>query len=328
MFLPEGSSLAPGKEGAPDVFERHMEEWGKVRDAFSGFDERLHDLRKFGFSFLTALLAAETIFIPGTAGSPGVPGFTKLSLFGVTLLLIVAVRFIERNYQLVLQGLAIRGKILERELDLELTETISIRHRIQHSAWYESGLYVALSLGSLGLGGAILYPDLQLIGVLLALWAITVTVLVFIALRELHMPYGWVDWTVVPLEVTVGEPVRITLTNLDREERYELAPGTVWKVASQEGTEVHSEAIQAPIRLSPDDTHIWTWDTSDVPPGIYRVFPVSYRYEERFLREPVKVGPTFDRSLYRKVIVTAPPPKPAGFPFPFPFPAWPQIPQE
>jgi len=65
----------------------NFKEWEVARNVLKEFDDRIHDLRKYGFSFLTALLAAEALLIPGpiaeAAGKAGIPDLIKLAvLFG------------------------------------------------------------------------------------------------------------------------------------------------------------------------------------------------------------------------------------------------------
>lgn len=81
-----------------------MKEWETARGVLKDYDERTHDLRKIGFSFITALLAAQSLLIPnlvpGVASSNALPEFVKLSVLLVTLLLIITLRLIEKMYQL------------------------------------------------------------------------------------------------------------------------------------------------------------------------------------------------------------------------------------
>ena len=66
-------------------------EWESCRNVLKEFDTRIHEIRKYGFTFLTALIAAESILIPESAfigtGAAGMPDYIKLGIFGVTLFL-------------------------------------------------------------------------------------------------------------------------------------------------------------------------------------------------------------------------------------------------
>jgi len=146
----------------------HLEEWKKCRDVLKEFDERIHDLRKYGFSFLTALLTAESFLIPGYLNGSAdkiLPDSIKLAVLGVTLLLIIALRLIERNYQLFIKCAAQRSRIIERSINFELTEIITQRHRAENIKKYELRIYYAFTLGVFALGFATLYTNiLALVG--------------------------------------------------------------------------------------------------------------------------------------------------------------------
>jgi len=108
----------------------HLAEWKQARDVLKHFDEKLHDLRKYGFTFLTGLLAVESILIPTSFVTTieKIPDSAKFAIFTVTLILIIALHLLDRNYVVFQQAANTRAKVLERELNLELSEIISIRY--------------------------------------------------------------------------------------------------------------------------------------------------------------------------------------------------------
>ncbi len=271
-------------------------EWKTGRSTIKDFDTRLHDLRKYGFSFLTALLTAEAILIPAAAAaavqSVGVPSFIKLGVFVVTLLLILALRLMDRYYVLFIKAIVDRTLILERVLNFELTETISQRHRDEKFRMSIIGLYISFSVAVGVLGTFTLLPDLPLI-----IWQIGITAIVvlLIALIEgLNLLYGErgrLDWIVGCTECSQGDLVRITATNLNkRKTEIVLDQGVVWAVRTQDGKKVHEEKTSAPIPIYPQDSYTWEWDTSKVPEDIYRLFPTPGPGTRPLLRKIV-VGP-------------------------------------
>lgn len=298
-----------------------MTEWKKGRSTVEDFDTRLHELRKYGFSFLTALLAAEGILIPAAvaaaATSPGIPSVAKLGIFIVTLLLILALRLIDRYYVLFIKAIVDRTLILERVLNLELTETISQRHRDEKFRISIIGLYISFSVGVGLLGFFILLPDSNLIPWLLGVTAsVIVSVLV---IERLDLIYGKergrLDWVVSCTECSRGDRVKITATNLNKrryDERdrvivlnpdanpydkrpYEkvevLEQGVVWEVRTQdERTVVYRETVGAPIRVRPQDSYTWEWNTTEIPRGFYRLFPTPKTGRVPLLRK-IFVGP-------------------------------------
>jgi hypothetical protein len=158
-----------------------LEKWKSARKVLSQFDDRLHDLRKYGFSFITALLTAESILIPGpeaqAAGEAVIPPRIKLGVMLATLLLVVGIRLMDKHYRLFQEAAAVRAKIIERSLNLELSDAIAFRYRAEQFWRYINWLYY-LFAGTTGLLGVfILYPDAPtvigvLIGTLVAVVAI------------------------------------------------------------------------------------------------------------------------------------------------------------
>jgi hypothetical protein len=188
----------------------HLEEWKQARHVLEFFDDKLHDLRKYGFGLVTALLTAEGILIPKTGDD--VPVQIKFAVFFVTLLLILAVHLIDHNYRVYQRAANMRARVLERNLNLELSDTITDRYRssvINLRVW---SLYVIFIAGVLCLGGFSLFPNWAYIGALIgtALVAILLTTLLRLTFKYEYAE----DWTISPLECGPTDKVTITLTNL------------------------------------------------------------------------------------------------------------------
>jgi hypothetical protein len=256
-----------------------LKEWEVARNLIKEFDDRIHDLRKYGFSFLTALFAAESLLIPGyiniRAGQPFIPDFIKLAVMLVTLLMIVALRIMERNYQLFIKCASQRARILERNLNLELTEIISSRHRREKISKYENLIYICFVLGIGGLGSTILFPNYIAMGIMLLF---TVVVLFGIKnIKSFDIEYSFkkfTDWTIDRLECKRGDTIRITLTNLDEASSFKIKSGDVaWEIKTQDGCLIHQEKIAKDISIFSDGNYTWLWDTRSVECGIYEVFP-------------------------------------------------------
>jgi len=194
----------------------HLEEWKKARDVLKSFDDKLHDLRKYGFSFVTALLTVEGILITGghatTRGGTALSDGAKFAVFGVTLLLILALHLIDQNYRVYQRAANMRARILERKLNLELSETITDRYKAEDIKTRVLLLYFFFIVGVLLLGGFSLYPNWIYIGILLAAAcaAIRLTSLLGTTFKYEYEE----DWTISPLECTPTDKVTITLTNL------------------------------------------------------------------------------------------------------------------
>lgn len=258
----------------------YLKEWEKSRDLIKEYDDRIHDLRKYGFSFLTALIAAESLLIPGDVtgvfGQASIPDFTKLVIMLITFLLIITLRVIERNYRLFIKCAAERARIIERNLNLELTVIISDRHRAEGIGIYENSIYFFFTIGVYGLGTTVLFPNLLLIRILLFLTLVTIIIIAHISILTVKRERGKVDWTVDPVECKKGEKVKIILTNLDWKNYRTLSKGKlVWEIKTQDGKLIHEEKMKEEVVIrNQEDLHIWQWDTSKVEKGIYKIFPL------------------------------------------------------
>lgn len=203
-------AINPGTSPDKDV-DNHLEEWKQARDVLQFFDDKSHDLRKYGFSFVTVLLTAEGILIPTKDVNASAP--IKFAIFFVTLLLILALNLIDKNYRVYQKAAAMRALVLEKMLNLELSETITERYQSEHinrNVWW---LYFFFILSVFGLGSYSLYPDLIYIAILGAIAIVAIVFTYRLGLSYKYKEYSE-DWTISPLECTTAGKVKITLTNL------------------------------------------------------------------------------------------------------------------
>ena len=280
-----------------------LKEWEGTRNIMREYDDRIHELRKYGFSFITALLTAESLLIPGYinigAGKPYIPDTIKLSIMLVTLLMIVALRVMERNYQLFIKCASQRARIIERSLNFELTEIITSRHRSEQIPKYENLIYIFFILGVGLLGSSLLYPNYVAIGIMLffTIWVslIMKKIKTFSIERDPKKSDDWTDWTVDQLESNRGGTIQITVTNLNEKEPFLLHSGDIaWEIKTQDGRLIHQEKIPKEIQISSDGNYTWFWDTHGVECGIFEVVPHSWKRPLRkkiIIREPEKISP-------------------------------------
>jgi hypothetical protein len=282
--LPKEPETSAGKERA-----NHLEEWKKARDTLQFFDDKLHDLRKYGFSFLTGLLAAGSILseivLQATLPSTITPERVKFAVFFVTLMLIVALHLLDKNYRVLQQAACTRAIVLERKLNLEFSETMAVRHKhgkIDQHLWY---VYKIFILGVAGLGIAILYPH-WLLMVFLAICALAAWLFMRRQRKELQLefrnPGMCEDWTVSPLECTRDEEIKITLNNLNEEpdsaiifEKYYL----IWEIKNKyEDIEYQVTPLQ---NLKVYGNHSWVVKPSAFEnggkKGVYRLQPRGWK---------------------------------------------------
>jgi hypothetical protein len=220
--------------------DTHLTEWQTARALLAAYDDNLHDLRKYGFTFLTALLATESILLPSvgvSSTSGGLPDIVKLGVFVVTLLLVFALHLIDQNYLVFENAAATRALVLERELNIELTEIIADRYEAINVPRRVFNVYLVFALGVLVLGFFVFgshigYDILLILAFIIAWWQIRSSK------NSLRVKYryeqkdkqkapsgaepgdrkGWTtearDWTVEPLNCADGDYVKITVTNL------------------------------------------------------------------------------------------------------------------
>lgn len=280
--------------------EIHQKEWEKTRDSLQFFDDKLHDLRKYGFSFVTALSAAGSILAPIVISdaSTSVLGHVKLAVFIVTLMLICALYLFDKNYRVMQQAVATRSLILEKLLNLELSETITIRYWMDKIRTNVVYLYVFFILGVAVLGGVVLYPDWYLIwwlgGAVVVSWGFVY----FQDKQDLKFPHGMLDWTISPLECADNEYIKITVNNLCNDGKLIVIPtGTnIWVIKSADGTEIHREPVIKEIQFYDNYTRIYKpgEKLSDLnKPVVCELWPL---YPEGL----------WDRPLNRKIIFIEP----------------------
>ena len=257
----------------------HLEEWKIARGTMQFFDDKLYDLRKYGFGLVTALLAAEGVLIGTTSGGSDVDPPIRFAVFAVTLLLILGVHFIDQNYRVSQQVINMRAVVLERKLNLELSETITARYKAGDIRLRIQSLYGFFLASVIVLAYFSLRPDwiyvAALIGVLAGGVVLTLT---FHPSTRVRKYLG--DWTISPLKCSPGDDVTITLTNLSelfgirKPEPIVFDQGaTIWHMAKEGGgKEIPKKAVN---RISIPDSHTWTLTREhfNEGPGTYQLRP-------------------------------------------------------
>ena len=256
-----------------------LEEWKIARSILKESDEHLHDLRKYGFTFLTALLTAEMAL--------SMPDHIKLAVLIVNFVLIGGLQILDRNYGELQRAAAQRAKILERILNLELTEVISQRYSKGNVLDFVTVLYVFFTVGVVSLGIAVLFPNLFFI--LILVYAGGITWMSVVALRRsirVKYPHGEIDWILDRLQCEPGDEVAITLTNLSESLTASFPRGTImWQIVKQDDEKsidpVKTEEAHRCICIPPGGSYTWFWKTDkDLEPGICRVDRATRREKD------------------------------------------------
>jgi hypothetical protein len=281
-----------------------MKEWDKAREILRDYDERLHDLRKFGFSFVTALLTvgafatnaitstltdsaaqgtANATAAQAASSQSSIPELFNLGIFIVTLILIVALHYFDKNYRVFQQAACTRAMVIERKLNLELTEIIKDRYGRGRIIQNILTVYLLFMAGVGILGGCILFPDWNLIYWLSGCTIVAMGFLVFEDTLKLDYKKQGInplqeDWTISPLECTPQDELRVTLNNLGNVPITIEEGGLIWKIICTDGTPVYTEYADKKSEFRVADNYVWIFKPSDFKDcerkeGVYRLVP-------------------------------------------------------
>ncbi len=292
----------PTAASKPSKDDNTLDEWDTIRTLLEKFDDRIQDLRKLGFTFITALLTAQSLLLPdsskfSSSSTTPLPTPIKLMVIMVTLCLIVALRLIERNYDLFERAAVTRGLVIERRLNLELTEIISDRARSDHFSWYVTAAYAffAITAGTVGyfvviptFQISILVPSLAMLRTRVLFLSVAITIAILYLIGKIRLTFSHsiihgqksvpVDWTIYPLECKEDEWVTITVTNLDDKECITFVPGEfLWKIRCQdpkrEDLNKSTPDLKEAIVVKPENSHTWLWKAEGLPtlPGVYEL---------------------------------------------------------
>jgi hypothetical protein len=260
----------------------NFEEWQTTREQIQNFDNLIHDIRKYGFTFITALLATQALLIPYLPQqSPNIPqtlivfpDIIKAAILGITLLLILAVAFFEKSYQQYQVLTAQRSIILELKLNLNLTKTLSYQFNNSTIKSCEFLVYLIYVLATFAL--AIFIINQKYIAIIIGLLFISIVVLLIIFnMKHANHP-NWpnVDWSVNKLECKKGEKIEITATNLGMNPIKLYHGDPVWEIRKQDrSVRPYTEKIKIDLELNQFDSYTWFWDTKKFV-GVYQIFPL------------------------------------------------------
>jgi len=276
-----------------------LEEWKEARGILSRFDENLHDLRKYGFTFLAALFTIDAL---QKLVSKDITDNIRLGLIAITIAFIVTLRLLDHDYQQFQSAASIRARILERMLNIEVTETISEKYKRDKLYNWNLGVYIGFVIIALFIGLMILpYGMYWLVA---SGFAFVGIVLIFIIKYSKNLKVNLhhhgtelkEDWTIDRVSCKQGEKVRITITNLDEKNELIIPSGKiVCDIRNEENTVSHPQLSANGISIPPGGNYSWLWDTSNVAPDtIYRIVPRDWGDPIR--RSIVVYAPTAETS--------------------------------
>lgn len=217
-------------------------------------------MRKFGFSFITALLAAEFFLFPQTV-TESIPIEIKFAVLSVTLVLILSLQILDRNYVKFQEAAATRCRVLERILNLELSEIISQRYRQNRVDDYVSFVYGAFIAAILILGGFVLYPSIIFFPalILICIVAFFVAKCKIYGSIKVEYPNGPIDYTLDRIRCKQRERGAIKLTNLSELVLKIEANTIVWQIKKQDGAFVKTKKTDKDVWIRENGNYIWFW---------------------------------------------------------------------
>ncbi len=279
--------------------DHRIDEWTQARNVISGFDDRLDGLRKAGFSLIATLLTAEGLLLPGAVTSTSsLPDPAKFAVLLATLFLVAGMEVVDRTYRGIQEAAATRASILERNLNMELTDTISARFSHSQIGWAVFGAYGSMGAAVLVLGSIVLDPS----GLF---WVLVLVFLAWLVVSNLlqidYGDHGPVDWSLSGQSLSEAEAVTITVTNLSPEKRWgwsirarvrhwpthlSCSKGQIVWQLEVEGTAVGGQPVlvrraEADLELPPQQDFVWQLSLTSLPPGLsdgtYQIRPVEFR---------------------------------------------------
>ncbi len=287
-----------------------LDEWKEARAILSRFDGNLHELRKYGFTILAALMTLDAL-----QKLSDIDVIVKIGLIGLTMAVLVTLRLLEEDYKKFQQAAALRAKILETTvLNIELTEMISVKYQKEKINSLITDLYLAFAFITL-LIGMIIIPFGVYWGALFIVAGVGFYLvfkipdylpLVFERSDLYKKPEAVAasggtnpqpckevlpkeDWTIDKMSCVSGDKVKITFTNLDDaattvnqnivlDERYKEEHPYAFFIRKEEdgtaGKPVYFEKKNTTINVPSFGNCSWIWDTKGVQENtIYRVWP-------------------------------------------------------
>jgi hypothetical protein len=174
-----GDGGTPGVDGVDAI---RLAEWKMARGVVAKMDGTISGLRKYGFTFITAILAADSILGQGTEMAPyTVSPPVKLGVMLSTLVLISALYATDRFYRIIQTGARYDAERLEDRLGMNLTWTIGKTYGQFHGRYFVEIIYGLFAGATAVLGFLILNAsDLAWTTVLASL-----LVAVFISVTEI-----------------------------------------------------------------------------------------------------------------------------------------------
>lgn len=137
--------------------DHQLAEWTEARSIVSKMDDTISGLRKYGFSFITALLAADSILgQPAAMASYSISPPVKFAVLLSTLVLVYALYATDRFYRIIQTGASYDAERVESKLEMGLTWTIGRTYSGLGARYFVELIYGLFAFATAVLGYLIL----------------------------------------------------------------------------------------------------------------------------------------------------------------------------
>ena len=128
---------------------RDFQEWKQCHQSINEFNKRILDIRKYGISFITLLLAANG-FLLSQVTAVGAVG-----IYSVLAVLIIALFHLDRMYEVFLRSAVLRAMQLEKREGLELARCVAYFSEAGVTGTWAMRVYVLFCFAASVLAGSI-----------------------------------------------------------------------------------------------------------------------------------------------------------------------------
>jgi len=245
--------------------EEILTEWKQAQKILKQFDDYLHDIRKYGFSFVTGLLTVDALL-----GS--MEPTLKLAALTGTMALVAVLFVIDRNYRVFLAAANLRDTQLERRSSPELARTISRVYEGQRVGAAFVLVYVGLATVTLLLGFLVV-TDPRLLGYLFIFYISSLAIITLIERSLYTRPYVYCD--IDGFTYKEKTSILATVANFGSKP-FTLEEGLeVWAVYAEDDVSMEhpklTKKVDKSIEVRHDSDHRWKIDTKVLDSGLYRL---------------------------------------------------------
>lgn len=273
-----------------DYENQDYREWVMVRNSIDKFDGYTVDIRKYGFTFITGIITAQAILTPTPVSYP-----VKFSVIIVTMALILAIALFEQYIRIMQRAAVQRALILERRLNIELTELIGFQYELNHGEYFKYALYIVFIFGTslfaffiIGINTNELLINqlpygqkIEIIGVMILFVSSIIGLFIIFDVYKYKYRNDGEDWTVDKVVCQRGENVRITLTNIGKE-KMSIDPCSMVEIKREDNKKLPQKVYHCNlyhhIEIGPGNNYTWLLNTSKCSAGIYQICPKHREY--------------------------------------------------